>query len=81
MNLKSWLFTLIIAGSGVVGGNYVYNKGDVDSDLKTENLGISETDTNIDLDDVGGFIDGIKNVAGQLKEGISNILDEYIDGN
>jgi len=81
MNLKNWLFALIIAGSGVAGGSYIYNKGEVDTDMQTQNLGISEEDTNINLDDVDGFIDGIKNMAGQLKDGIKNIINEYIDKN
>jgi len=81
MTLKSWLVALTLAGFAVAGGSYVYNKGAIETDLQSENLGISEQDMNIDLEDVNTFMDGIKNVAGRLRDGISNIIDEYIDKN
>lgn len=79
MNLKSWIIALLIAGSTVVGTGYVYNKGAIETELQSENLGLSEG--SIGLDDVGSFLDGIKNAARQLKDGIGNIIDEYIDKN
>jgi hypothetical protein len=81
MTLKNWVFALIIAGATVAGGNYVYDQGAIETDLQTENLGISEVDTDIHLDDISGWVDGIKGIADQLKEGIKNIIDEYLDKN
>jgi hypothetical protein len=79
MNLKSWLVALFLAGAAVAGGNYVYNRGAIEQDLNSENLGISAEDLSVNLSDIERIIAGIKNAAVQLKNGISNIIDEYID--